>query len=87
MTGQALQCQCRQFNSPCQNEEVCLVLVLEIQVMVFKGYQDLTFPVGKCYLHAGWNLSIVKLLVQNSTLTEVKTPAICRASFQVDPFI
>lgn len=83
MSGQALQRQCLQFNSPCQNEQVCLVL-LEAQNLVFRGYQGLMFPVRKWCLQSGWNISVVKLLVQNTSLTEVKTFAICKVNFQVD---
>lgn len=87
MRGQVLQYRCTQFNSPYQNGQVCIVLLLEAQILVFRGYQDLTFPVGKCCLHSGWNISVVKLLVQNTSLTEVKTSAICRADFQMDLFL
>lgn len=66
-----------QFNSPCQNEYVCLVL-LEGQILVFRSYQ--AFPVGKCCLHSFWNIFILKLVVQNTSLTDMKTSAVRRAN-------
>lgn len=66
---------CVQFNSPCQNEHGCFVL-LEAQILGCGSYQ--AFPVGKCCLHTVWNIFIVKLLVQNTSLTDVKSFAVCR---------
>lgn len=57
-----------QFNCPCQNKCVCLVLLLEAQILVFGSYQE--FLVAKCCLQGVWNIFIVKLLVQNISLTE-----------------
>lgn len=66
-----------QFNTPCQNEHVCLVLLLEAQILGFGTYQ--AFPVGKCCFHSIQNIFVVKLLVQNTSLTDVKRFAVCRA--------
>lgn len=67
-----------QFSCPCQNECVCLVLLLEAQILVFGSYQE--FLVGTCCLQGVWNIFIVKLLVQNTSLTDVKSSAVCRAN-------
>lgn len=58
-----------QFYCPCQNECVCSVLLLEAQILGLGSYQ--AFLVGKYCLQGVWNIFIVKLLVQNTSLTDV----------------
>lgn len=87
MSGQALRSQCLQFNSSCWNEQVCLVLLLEAQPLVFRGYQGLTFPARKWCLQSSWNISIVKLLVQIPLWLKWTLLQPVRLTFKWIPFI